>query len=71
MFNDANEKIEKITQIIHKAIVNVSILLGFLPIAAYSYFVYFTTDSGKDAFRLPMNLKLVIDSSDACFQPQN
>lgn len=47
---DINENIEKYTRIVHTLFVKVMILCGAVPLNIVSYYRYFTTDLGPDAF---------------------
>ena len=53
MYEKTDRLVEKISKIIEILIVYVSPPSFVLPNAVYSYFVYFTTDLGPDAFELP------------------
>lgn len=46
------EKIEKRTEILHFALINVSLPGILLPNLIVSFFIYFTTNFSNDAFRL-------------------
>lgn len=48
--NEANETIDKWTRIAHTAFVKVLILAGSIPAGVVSYYLYYTTDLGSDAF---------------------
>lgn len=53
IYDEANEIIEKCTKIMYFISVKVSWPGVVIPIAIYSFYNYFTTDLGFDAFRMP------------------
>lgn len=53
IYDETNEKIEKFTKTIYFVYIRLTIPGVVLPTAIISYFNYFTTDMGNDAFRLP------------------
>ena len=53
IYEKANEKIEKLSEIIYFAGVKVSPASTVVPYACVSYFLYFTSDLGEDAFIVP------------------
>lgn len=54
MCEKTNRLAEKISKLIQFVIVDVSVVGFVLPIGIYSYFIYFTTELGADAFELPI-----------------
>lgn len=54
-YEQANTFVEKWHNIIHIAFINVTIPCITLPYFIWSYFSYFTTDIGGDAFILPFS----------------
>lgn len=46
-------KVEKYSEIFNLAFVKVTMPISMFPHFFLSYFAYFTTDAGNDAFRLP------------------
>lgn len=52
MFEKTNMQVKKLCKIAYFAIVNVSIPCITLPEAIYSYFIYYTTNLGGNAFEL-------------------
>lgn len=54
IYEQCNQLAEKITKLMQIVVVHVSVPGFVLPKAIYSYFVYFTTDLGVDAFVLPI-----------------
>lgn len=52
MYEKTNQSAEKISKLIELAIVYVSLPGFILPKTIYSYFMYFTSDLGADAFVL-------------------
>lgn len=53
IFNEANRRVENLSGILFFVITKITPGLIVLPISIYSFFVYFTTDSGPNAFKLP------------------
>lgn len=60
IYEKANERIEKITEFIFFVSVKVSPIFIMIPYFFTSYFFYFTLDLGKEAFRMPYPLWLVL-----------
>lgn len=56
VFDEANETTEKWSKVITFVARNVAPLCGVLSRAAPSYFFYFTTDLGNEAFALPVKM---------------
>lgn len=54
MYERANELSEKFSKIIYFVIVDIAIPLFVAPKVILSYFLYFTTDAGNEAFELPI-----------------
>lgn len=50
LYEKMNTKIEKFTWILHTAITKVSIPFGIIPMVMNSYYLYFTTELGNEAF---------------------
>lgn len=46
--------IEKLSEFIYAALMYITLPGFMLPKAIISYFIYFTTDAGRDAFDLPL-----------------
>lgn len=59
LYKEESDKVDKWIGLYHTAIVKVTIPLGGLPIAIYSYYTYYTTDMGADAFQLPFLIEWV------------
>lgn len=53
IFKDAVRSEHKLSKIIFFLVVKITPVYGALPFVVYSYFMYFTTDLGGDAFDLP------------------
>lgn len=54
IYVEVNDRIEKWSQIVHFVLVNVSIPFLILPKYLVSFYLYYTTDMGNDAFELPL-----------------
>lgn len=54
MYEKTNRFTENISKIIQTVVVHISVPGFVLPKAFYSYFMYFTTELGADAFELPI-----------------
>lgn len=52
IYEKVNKKVEKHTGILHFALLKVTVLATMMPSFILSYLVYFTTNSGSDAFQL-------------------
>lgn len=52
MFVKANHQVELLSKIVYFLVVNISLPAFLLPLAIHSYFRYFFTDLGNDAFIL-------------------
>lgn len=48
-----NRLVEKMSKAIHFAVIKLGVPAFILPKAIFSYFIYFTTDIGNEAFVLP------------------
>lgn len=57
LYTERNQIIEHFIRIMHTFLIKVSIPFGAIPIATLSYYLYFTTDLGNDAFLLPFHIK--------------
>lgn len=53
IFNEAVRLEHKLSRILFVLVVKMTPPCGALPFLVYSYFIYFTTDLGRDAFQLP------------------
>ena len=53
MHEEANDFVEKLSEIICFIMIKLGVPTFILPKVIYSFFVYFTTDAGGDAFELP------------------
>lgn len=54
MYEKINHRMEKLSKIVYFGVVGVTVPGFIIPKALVSYFKYFTTDLGADAFDLPM-----------------
>lgn len=57
LYTQANNQIEKWTATFHILFIKVPLTLAFIPLIILSYYLYFMTDFGSDAFLLPSYLK--------------
>lgn len=58
VYQDCNELVEKLCKILYILFVNISAPGFIMPKIVLSFFLYFTTDSGADAFDLPLPMWL-------------
>lgn len=56
VYQESNEKIEKLTETISSAYEKFTPICIFIPYVSVSYIQYFTSDLGRKAFRLPFTL---------------
>lgn len=56
MYENNVHLVEKVSEIIYFIAINIGVPGFLLPKLIVSYFVYFTTDSGRDAFELPFDM---------------
>lgn len=56
MIQRAIRRVEKISEVTYFVAINLGVPGVILPKAFKSYFTYFTTDSGGDAFELPYEI---------------
>lgn len=65
MYEKYNDLIEKLSKLFYLALMYIGGPVFILPKVILSYFHYYTTDSGRDAFELPLEMWLV--NSSICF----
>lgn len=54
--------VEKLSRIINFVMMKLGVPLFIIPKAIISYFMFFTTDAGRDAFELPFEMWQVFTS---------
>lgn len=50
LYKESNKQIETFTWILHTLFTKVSVPFGIIPMAIISYYLYFTTELGSEAF---------------------
>lgn len=61
LYTKINNTIEIWTKVLHTVIVKFTVPFSAIPFIVTSYYLYFTTDLGKDAFHAPVNIKYVLN----------